>query len=439
MRARGVQSSRPVRGLVLLAIAGCATAPAGGAPPACEGKCDEPPVVAAATLRNHLLANLIAQMGQVPVLFGHQRFNITGVNSDGSGWLATLDSFDRSDAQAVVGQHPVVMGFDAWDLAMKPADWAPTPAVHAAAAKHVHARGGIVTMDWHIRGCTNTMSFNAAGNETCLCKLANDDAYARAWLIDANFARLADALLAHGLDRIPIILRPFHELSGDWFWWGQAYWNCDGPITGEAAYQRVYRTVVTYLRNERGLDNLLFAFSPDRFGDGVAGDTPRYLVGYPGDAFVDVMGIDLYFRAQPSFAAEADVFRTYLDTVARAANTHGKAAALTEFGNAKLATDTTPWFTQYVAPLLRDARIAFALTWENRADAYWLPYPGHPLAADFAAFAKTNAALFLDEAPALDQAPSNGYPMCERCDVDPDGDGWGWEHEASCRVGSWCL
>jgi mannan endo-1,4-beta-mannosidase len=401
-----------------------------------------PPGPSAAALRGNLLANLIAQMEQPSVMFGHQRYNITGVNSDGSQWLATEGDLDRSDAKGVTGQHPIVMGFDVFDLAVKPATWAPTPAVHAAAARHVFESGGIVTLDWHMRGCANTDSFNAAGNEACLCRLANDDAYLRTWLVDGNLAKLADALVATGLDRVPIVFRPLHELSGNWFWWGKPYWSCTGAVTGEAAFQKVYRTIVTYLRDERGLDNLLFAFAPDRFDDGHANDVTRYLAGYPGDAYVDVMGIDLYYRAQPSFAAETALFRTYLSTVASAAYAHGKAAALTEVGDTLLATDTSPWFTEQLLPLLANSHMAYALTWENRRDAaqeFWLPYPGHRADADFQRFEASDATLFLGDAPALDQPPAHGYPMCATCTSDGDGDGWGWEQSQSCRVGSWCL
>lgn len=437
-----------VRALALLLAVGCAATPVADEPDlACEGKCDDATTPSAAPLRDHLLANLIAQMESPAVMFGQQRFNLTGVNPDGTSWLASPGQLDRSDASSVTGQHPIVMGFDVYDLAIKPANWTPTPATHAAAAKHVFASGGIVTLEWHMRGCAATESFNAVGNEACLCKLANDDTYARQWLIDANYAVFADALVAHGLDRIPIIFRPFHELTGNWFWWGEPYWNCaayvaNPTVTGEVAFRRLFRTVVDYLRDERGLDNLLFAFAPAPFGGANhagAGDVARYLAGYPGDAYVDVLGIDLYYAARPSFAAETDVFRTYLDTVARAAYAHGKAAALTEVGNTKLATDATAWFTQHLQPLLADARMAFALTWENRADSYWVPYPGHPLASDFESFADSDSTLMLGDQAPLYAPPQHGYPMCTSCDVDRDGDGWGWEAEHSCRVGSWCL
>jgi len=430
---------RPLLAALVL-TAGCAAPAADDSGPACDGQCDATtptdPRPSTAALRDNLLANLIAQMDEPAVMFGHERFNITGVNTDGTQWLATAGHVDRSDAKSVAGAHPIVMGFDAWDLAQKPASWDPTPAVHAEAATYVYAQGGFVALDWHMRGCANTASFNAAGNEACLCKLANDDAYARQWLIDGNVKVLADALVAQGLDRIPIIFRPLHELNGNWFWWGKPYWSCSGVVTGEAAYQKVYRTIVTYLRTERGLDNLLFAFSPDQFQPGT------YLTGYPGDAYVDILGVDLYYRNQPSFSDETRRFRDMLAEVTTAAYAHGKAAALTEVGDTLIATDATPWFTQQLLPLITDSHVAYALTWENRKDApqeLWLPYPGQRLAEDFESFESHAATLFVGDQPALYQVPTNGFPMCATCTSDGDHDGWGWEQSHSCRVGSWCL
>ena len=341
------------------------------------------------------------------------------------------------------------MGLDAWDLAIKPETWSPTPKVHALAAHHVHDLGGVVVLDWHMRGCSAD-TFLMAGNEACLCRLANDDAFARSWLLDGKYRLLADALVKYGLDQIPIVLRPLHEHNGDWFWWGKPAWSCERHVanprfTGAAAFQRVYRTIVTYLRVERGLTNLLVAYSPGG-AEAIASDA-GYLDGYPGDEYVDVLGADLYYQGSPSFAAQTDSFRRQLQTVTKLARQRGKVAALTEVGDTQLSTETTTstWFTHELLPLLDSSGVdvAYALTWENRtggAQQFWVPYGAHPGVADFRAFAASPTIALLADAPAFDWPPPAGaYPVCESCSSDPDGDRWGWEHGASCRVGSWCL
>ena len=437
--------------LLAFALAGCAVTPStelpAGPGSSCEGKCDGD-AASVRTQRDNLLANLLAQMDSPAFLFGQQRFNLTGVNPDGTQWLATEGMLDRSDAKAVTGHDPVVMGFDAWDLAIKPESWAPSSKVHAEAAKVVHATGGIVVLDWHMRGCAAD-TFNAAGNEACLCKLANDDAFARSWLLDGNYKKLADALERYQLDQIPIVFRPMHEHTGNWFWWGKPFWDCARSVphprfTGPAAFQRVFRTIITYLRVERGLENLLVAYAPAG-ADSLATDD-GYLEGYPGDEYVDILGIDLYYQRDPSFPTQTVAFRRQLETVARLARQRGKVAALTEVGNTQLANDTTPaqsrWFSDQLLQLTDGVGLAYALTWENRTKGYeqfWVPYGDHPGVADFRAFEASDRTLFLDDAPELGQPPEHGYPVCGSCTSDPDGDRWGWEHERSCRVASWCL
>jgi hypothetical protein len=69
---------------------------------------------------------------------------------------------------------------------------------------------------------------------------------------------------------LPLIVRPFHEHTGSWFWWGRPYWNCAAlleqpdAVSGPDAYKAVVRTFVSALRAEPGMDNLLFAYSPDK-------------------------------------------------------------------------------------------------------------------------------------------------------------------------------
>ncbi len=443
---------------------GCANGPSAS----CEGACADgvdagvgaagdagttPGGATTEQLRADLLANLLGQMDRGSVLFGQQRFDLTGVSPDGTEWLASDDQLDRSDAKSITGQHPTVLGLDTYDLAIKPAAWTPTPQTHADAAKLVYGRGGVVTVSFHMNGC-NVASFAAAGNESCLCQLANDDALAKTWLLDGQLAKLADALHVEQIDTIPIIFRPFHEHSGNWFWWGQPYWDCtqylaNPRFTGEAAFVRVYRTAIDYLRRDRGLANLLIAYAPGNTADANSRDVQSYLTGYPGDEYVDILGIDMYDTADRSFDTQTAVFRQFLETITTIAEQRGKAAALTEVGSDNLVAATSDpdgWYSGQLLPMLRDdpaIHLAYAMTWENRTDAaqdFFVPFPGQAGVADFQAFASSPAVTMLGDVPAMYAVPDDSYPVCSSCaSSDPDGDRWGWENDRSCRVASWCL
>jgi mannan endo-1,4-beta-mannosidase len=409
----------------------------------CDDRGDTPRV-----LRNNLLANLLAIMDGDLVMFGQQAFNVSGVRDDGTQWVATVgDDMDRSDVRSVTGQHPAVLGLDVWDIAFKPEDWTPQPGVYARAAEHVLARGGVVSMSWHMQGCNaDGDGFGPHGNEACLCLIANDDERAREWY-RGELDRVAAAFRRHGLDRLPIVLRPFHEHNGGWFWWGAPYWSCQDVIaeprvTGQAAYRLVFQMLVDRLRNELGLDNLLIAYSP-----GSTLDESDYLAGYPGDAYVDVLGIDYYYAADGDFARLTDELRRQLEMITGVARARRKVAALTEIGNLRLGEETTPadsrWFSDHLLPLIHgnpNVRLAWALAWENRTSTeLFVPYVNHPGVEDFRAFCASDATLFLDDVDGLYAPPPDVFPVCAACESDPDGDGWGWENQASCVMASWCL
>jgi hypothetical protein len=73
--------------------------------------------------------------------------------------------------------------------------------------------------------------------------------------------------------RVPVLWRPLHEFSGDWFWWGK-----HGPEAFKALWALMYDTFTRRL----GLDNLIWIL-------GWAGQNidPAW---YPGRDQVDVAG-----------------------------------------------------------------------------------------------------------------------------------------------------
>ena len=76
---------------------------------------------------------------------------------------------------------------------------------------------------------------------------------------------------------VVVIWRPFHEMNGGWFWWG-----AKEPET----FIRVWRHMFDYFTKTKGLNNLLWVYSPNH-GE----KTAAY---YAGDQYVDIVGLDAY-------------------------------------------------------------------------------------------------------------------------------------------------
>jgi mannan endo-1,4-beta-mannosidase len=87
---------------------------------------------------------------------------------------------------------------------------------------------------------------------------------------------------------IAVLWRPFHEMNGSWFWWG-----------GQARFRELWVDMWEYLTNTRELDNLLWVFSVNYWDRGFA-DAPELY--YPGDEYVDVVGVDVYLEYDHDYA-----------------------------------------------------------------------------------------------------------------------------------------
>jgi mannan endo-1,4-beta-mannosidase len=180
---------------------------------------------------------------------------------------------------------------------------------------------------------------------------------------------------------IPVQLRPFHEFTGKWFWWGRD--------NGGTSYAAVWREMVTYLRQGRGLHNALWVFCPAAPSDG--GNFERF---YPGDDYVDVVAFDRYDLHDGGFARgyEAD-----LRQVGAFARTHKKVAAVAEVGVDLGRGSVDPaWFTRsMLAPLTAPGRsFAYVALWRNAPWEKFVPEPGDgAIADDFKRMATDRAAL----------------------------------------------
>ncbi len=109
--------------------------------------------------------------------------------------------------------------------------------------------------------------------------------------------------------RVPVLWRPYHEMNGDWFWWGGR--------PGDAGYRKLYRMLYDRLVNFHHLDNLIWVFG----GNEVREKVGPYADYFPGQDEVDVLATDVY---SSNFAGH-----DYDDLLALAG---GKPIALAEVG-----------------------------------------------------------------------------------------------------------
>ena len=251
--------------------------------------------------------------------------------------------------------------------------------------KDAYAKGMINTFCWHLREPYNEKSFYSAD----MTSEQRTDAF-KSLLPGGKFndwfkkkldkvASVVSNLKDTNGKQIPIIFRPFHEFDGNWFWWGANYCTAEEYIS-------VYRFTVNYLRDTKNVHNILFAFSPDN-----SYTTPSsYLSRYPGDDYVDILGMDNYGDFDNKGTSGASLANSKLKLISDLAISKNKIAALTETGYR--VTSTTPainnWFSTYLYDAItnNNLQIAYVMFWNNTSSGYYVPTPGTSNVADFQNF-----------------------------------------------------
>ncbi|HEY0778557.1 MAG TPA: glycosyl hydrolase [Gemmatirosa sp.] len=337
-----------------------------------------------------LFANLRTLAGR-RILFGHH-----DDLAYGHTWAYQAG---RSDVNETAGAYPAVYEWDLSEIERDSAaniDGVPFARIRGWIVDR-YARGDVNVLSWHVN---NPVSGGNAWDTTAAVAavLPGGARHAEytAWLDRvAAFATSLRAPGPNGGTLVPVVFRPFHEMSGSWFWWGGRHATPD-------EYRQLWRFTVTYLRDRKGAHNLLYAFAPDVF------DTPdAYLARYPGDAYVDVLGYDDYQSVRSP--ATRPQMTERMRIVARLAAERGKLAALTETGVEALP-DSLWWTGTLLPALAQDSltrRLSWVLVWRNAPQSaehphhFYAPYAGQASAADFARFRRDPLIAFDGDVPDL--------------------------------------
>jgi mannan endo-1,4-beta-mannosidase len=131
--------------------------------------------------------------------------------------------------------------------------------------------------------------------------------------------------------KVPVLWRPYHEMNGDWFWWGGRI----GKYSTIDLYKQLYERLV----NHHHLHNLLWVWSIDRPHSEAMDYAMDYAKFFPGIEYLDILSLDVYGN---------DFSQPYYDKLV--ALSHGKPLALGEVGNPPSAEilDVQPKWTYYV-------------------------------------------------------------------------------------------
>ncbi len=316
-----------------------------------------------------------------------------------------------SDIKKTTGYDPAVLGSDFMFITDKnnngqASNWFyQQEIIITDDVKEAYAKGMINTFSWHIREPNKEESFYAADMTTeqknTAFKSILPSGVNNAWYKSKldKVASVISNLKGSKGELIPVIFRPFHEFDGNWFWWGANFCSAED-------YKTAYKFTVEYLRDTKGVHNILYAFSPDNSYSTSA----NYLSRYPGDAYVDVLGMDNYGDLNNQGQTGADKANAKLKMLSDLAATKVKIAAMTETGYQVTATvaPVANWFSTYLYSALtaNNIQISYVLFWNNTQDGYWVPTPTASNASDFITFATKSKSALVNTLPSMYVLPN---------------------------------
>lgn len=318
------------------------------------------------------------------------------------------EGFNNSDCKEITGQNPAYYESDFM--------WFQKDSLHVAdleAMRKAYERGAVAGYCWHFRGkesnsfySESRSGFNA--DKELVKKIVAGGERSENPELDWFYLQL-DSIVIKTIKELgfPLTFRPWHEMNGFWFWWGSD--NCTPD-----EYIQLYRMTVDHMRAQ-GVRNVLYVWSPD---------TKFTMEYYPGDDYVDILGLDIYEMGAVSYKT-MEMCVEELEKMTDYAAEHGKLAAITETGlrmenGVYRYPEENPnyWSKNILEPIVSNPklqRLVWVESWYSsdwsgqRKSQFYYPYlgiekdfsRGQEAIDDFMAFYNHEATLFEDDLPEM--------------------------------------
>jgi mannan endo-1,4-beta-mannosidase len=337
-----------------------------------------------ATKQTIALCNNLKKLAVKGFMFGHQDDLAYGVN-----WRYENGKSDVKDA---AGDYPAVYGWELGGLEAreeKNIDGVPFKKMREF-IKEGYERGGVITISWHARsplGAPKGAWDTTHGTVASILSGGTNHLLYKAWLDE--LAKFFLSLKGPQGEAIPVLFRPFHELTGNWFWW------CRNACTTEQ-FKALWRFTQYYLQEEKKVHNLLYVYNTS--GDFKTKE--EFLERYPGDDMVDMISFDTYQYDDPvksdRFVKNTNFQLGLIEEIAAGKN---KLTALAETGYEQVPFAN--WWTETLSNAIGQHKISYVLVWRNhgynqsmKKMHYYAPYNGHGSEADFIKFYQQDNTLF---------------------------------------------
>lgn len=266
-----------------------------------------------------------------PVSSSPLRFGL--IPAGGMAASAEIDATSR-----LAGEQPsIILGYKDFQQ--------PAPIAELAAAS---SRGAVPMITWE---SWDASVGGVAQPAYTLSAIAGGafDAYIRQWGLD---------LAAWGK---PVMLRFAHEMNGDWYPWCEAV-NGNAPGDYIQAWRRVHDVIAA-----AGASNVTWVWAPNGGGPG------NMAAMYPGDTYVDVLGLDAYnwgtTQTWSSWQTPDALFGTWLAQLRTIAP--GKDIIITETASTETGGSKADWITALISYLKAQPNVTGFLWFDLAKETDW--------------------------------------------------------------------
>ena len=308
----------------------------------------------------------------------------------------------NSDTKAVCGDYPGVFSVDFAEI-MDNRYGSSSNAIRRRVILEARERGEVILACMHMNNpLTGGDSWDNSSKKVVSEILTDGTETRRKYLewLDRCATFALDLKDARG-NLVPVILRPYHEHTQGWSWWGSS-------CTTASEFVALWQFTIRYLRDTKGVHNFLYAVSP-QMDEVYQNAKDRLLFRWPGDDWVDFIGMDCYHGTNDA------AFRSNLEALEALSLEKRKPCGVTEDGKESF-TEVDFWSRHVLAPV-GARRISMVTMWRNKyvgsneSDKhYFSVYPGHPSEDDFRKMYDNPRSLFSRDLPDMYRLPE-GYEI----------------------------